>query len=213
MLRPPTTKEFAVGAMLIGTFLLGVIVGATVANYEEFREWTAALSGYFAALAAGIAVYYMHQSNKIQKRAVLNPKLEELEKQMKLASQVAEDLRSCGKSFERLAAPVPEPYEPPPQCELWRIQPTGLNIERDMDELIFRDIEEAWQTARARCQKPEFDNIENEDMAAQHPITPADRDNLMRAYAVMMNTYSDIEEQVIRPRNEQYKKILEEMKL
>jgi len=59
MIRKPTPDEFAYGAMLLGTLLVGILLGVSFANAERLREWIGAFSGWAAAIAAGVTLVYL----------------------------------------------------------------------------------------------------------------------------------------------------------
>ncbi|MBC00821.1 MAG: hypothetical protein CML67_14915 [Rhodobacteraceae bacterium] len=58
-MRKLTTDDFALSAAIATIFLLGVAIGTGIGNWDNFREWIGALSGWAAVLVAGVTAYFI----------------------------------------------------------------------------------------------------------------------------------------------------------
>ena len=63
-MRKLTTDDFALSAAIATIFLLGVAIGTGIGNWDNFREWIGALSGWAAVLVAGVTAYFISFSSK-----------------------------------------------------------------------------------------------------------------------------------------------------
>ncbi|MES0882052.1 hypothetical protein [Roseibium sp. SCP14] len=211
MIKTLTANQFAYGAMLLGMLLIGIVVGAWIGGYGNVREWFGAASGWAATLAAATAIIYMHQANKIQRDAIVGPKVEKLCGELTLAHLVAEDLVVCAQQFRALAKPDDSVEMAPPQGELWKIVPSEKNILEPMNYDVYREIAKAWVAALAICETPRFNSYEEQEQVAQQHLTPADQLALMDVYAALMNACGNLHTNVIIPRTQTHAELGNEL--
>lgn len=68
MIEKPPPAYLAVGAMLLGFLLLGIVIGVWLADDETFREWVGALSGWIAAAGAFATAFLLLDQLDDQKK-------------------------------------------------------------------------------------------------------------------------------------------------
>lgn len=203
MIRKPTANEFAYGAMICGALLIGSLAG----GHEVFRAWIGATSGWAAAIAAATAIVFMHQSNKIQERAINENTLLKLGEEIDLAHMVAQDLETCAEQIKAVSKRQGLLGHYPPKSKLWKIAPSKKNIAEVTNQRVYRAIDEAWKEAEKVTKRPIFTNTSAQSAAEKKEIDAVDALELMRVHSELTSAASKIYTKVLFPRVDKLMKI------